>query len=94
MIDLNPLNVLGIRKLNFLPVHFSIIKSQDLGIMHTFLDDVESWIVNKLSGRYCLVNTPLLNSNENLEDTAVIGFEEAKEMTYFLLSCPYIRRNK
>lgn len=93
MIELNPLNVLGLRKVEFLPLHFSTIKTRDVGINTIFFDEIENWITNRLSGRYCIVNTPMIEKNNSLNNATVIGFEESKEMTYFLLSCPFIRRN-
>jgi hypothetical protein len=93
MIELNPLDVLGIRKIGFLPLHFSTIRARDIGLNTVFLDEIENWITDRLSGRYCIVNTPMIGHNDVLEDVTVLGFEEPKEITYFLLSCPFIRRN-
>jgi hypothetical protein len=93
MIELDPLSVLGIRKVDFLPLHFSTIRTRDIGIVNLFSGEIENWITNRLSGRYCIVNTPMIGKDNKLDDVTMIGFEESKEMTYFLLSCPFIRRN-
>ena len=94
MIELNPLDVLGIRKIGFLPLHFSTIRARDIGLNTVFLDEIENWITDRLSGRYCIVNTPMIGHNDVLEDVTVLEFEEPKEITNFLLRCPFIRRNK
>jgi hypothetical protein len=93
MIELNPLNVIDARKLDFLPIHFSKIKISDLDIYHMHIDAIENWINSRLRGRYCILTIPSI-INDRVENAKIIGFEESKELTYFLLSCPYIRRNK
>jgi hypothetical protein len=89
MFDLNPLDVLKQRKLKTLPPHFSKIKITESEIF----EGVEDWIKIKLKGRYCLVKYPNIDSSGSLKTTAVVGFEEQKELTYFMLACPILRRN-
>jgi hypothetical protein len=45
---------------------------------------MENWIDYKLTGRYSIVQKP----NKNGVQT-IIGFEDAKELTYFMLACPF-----
>lgn len=89
MISLNPLNVLKKRKVSHLPVHFSKMKINDGDL---FDEKVENWIISKLSGRYSLVHLPAINEDNTLRVSAFVGFENHKELTYFALACPYIRR--
>jgi hypothetical protein len=89
MFDLNPIDVLKQRKLKTLPPHFSKIKITDFEIF----EGIEDWIQTKLKGRYCIVKHPTIDSNEHLKSSLVIGFEEQKELTYFMLACPILRRN-
>lgn len=79
--NLNPLDVLNERSLSWIPQHFARIK-----VKHQFFDtDLEDWIKYKLKGRYCLIH--------NLDNsTATLGFEDDKELTYFMLACPHFRR--
>ena len=89
MFDLNPLDVLKQRKLKTLPPHFSKIKITE----SEMFEGVEDWIKTKLKGRYCLVRYPNIDNSGNLKTTSVVGFEDQKELTYFMLACPILRRN-
>jgi hypothetical protein len=88
MIDLNPLGVLKQRKVKTLPPHFVKI-----AILFDFDNNIEKWIENKLSGRYCVLKVPEIDSTGNLKSTLYAGFEDQKELTYFMLACPLLRRN-
>ena len=88
MFDLNPLDVLKQRKLKTLPPHFSKIKITE----SEMFEGVEDWIKTKLKGRYCLVRYPNIDNSGSLKSTTVVGFEEQKELTYFMLACPILRR--
>ena len=89
MFDLNPLDVLKQRKLKTLPPHFSKIKITE----SEMFEGVENWIKSKLKGRYCLVRYPNIDNSGSLKTTSVVGFEDQKELTYFMLACPILRRN-
>ena len=89
MFDLNPIDVLKQRKLKTFPPHFSKVKISEFELF----EGVEDWIQTKLKGRYCIVKHPNIDNNEHLKSSLVIGFEEQKELTYFMLACPILRRN-
>ncbi len=89
MFDLNPIDVLKQRKLNVLPPHFSKIKISESEIF----EGIEEWVKNKLKGRYCLVKYPGIDQEGNLKSSYHIGFEDQKELTYFMLACSILRRN-
>jgi hypothetical protein len=89
MIDLNPLEVLKTRELKTLPPHFTKVKVGDFErIDHRIIN----WIKSKLFGRYCVVQYPSIDSENKFRTSTFIGFEEQKELTYFMLACPYLRR--
>ena len=89
MFDLNPLDVLKQRKMKFLPVHFVHTKIPETSIWE---DSLENWIENKLKGRYCITKIPQIDEHGKLRSTAILGLEDQKEMTYFILACPHARR--
>jgi hypothetical protein len=89
MIDLNPLDALKQRKMKFLPVHFVKTKLSEI---HMFDDEVEQWVRSKLKGRYFISKVPSLDQNGKLKSIPILGLEDQKEMTYFMLACPHIRR--
>jgi hypothetical protein len=87
----NYLDLLNIRQLGWLPIHFhktNISMSEYLNI-----DDLEYWIRDKLNGRFYLGKSPAITADDHLKSTVVLAFEEQKELTYFMLACPFLRRN-
>lgn len=89
MFDLNPIDVLKQRKLKTIPPHFSKIKVSE----GELFEGVEEWVKSKLKGRYCLAKQPGIDKTGNLRSTFFLGFEDQKELTYFMLACPLLRRN-
>lgn len=89
MFDLNPIDILKQRKLKTLPPHFSKIRISEIDLF----EGVEDWIQNKLKGRYCIVKYPSIDSTGNLKSISFVGLEDQKELTYFMLACPHLRRN-
>jgi hypothetical protein len=88
--DLKPLDVLGKRKINFMPVHFVKTKISDVEFIE---DEIVNWIDTKLEGRYSMSCEPVIDSKGKIILAIYAGFENQKELTYFLLACPYLRRN-
>jgi hypothetical protein len=90
MLELNPLDVLNSRQLTTLPPHFSKTKIATGDRVDT---KIVNWIRSKLSGRFCVVTYPHLTNDERFQTATFVGFEEQKELTYFMLACPHLRRN-
>ncbi len=91
MIELNPLDVLHVRKLSRIPKHFSKIKLSDSGFVAD-LNEIESWIENRCRNRYSISRIAITDSTGKVKESIFAGFEEEKELTYFMLACPYFRR--
>ena len=89
MFELNPIDVLRKREIGFMPPHFSKIKLSD---DDSLFDEKSDWIKNKLKGRYYINHAPSIDNNK-LKTTTFIGFEDPKELTYFMLACPFLRRS-
>lgn len=89
MYDLNPLDVLKQRKVKTLPPHFAKFVLPE-GFL--FEDDFVSWVEAKLKGRFCFARVPAISESGHLRSSTVIAFEDQKELTYFMLACPYLRR--
>jgi len=90
MLELNPLDVLNIRQLDTMPPHFCKTKISSADRTYR---DVTNWIRSKLAGRYCVVTYPAVGNNDKFQTSTFVGFEEEKELTFFMLACPYLRRN-
>jgi hypothetical protein len=89
MIELNPLDVLDSRKMNRIPPHFFKTELRDGEI---FNHELEDWIKLRLKGRYSLRQIPLVDKDGKLKNSTHVAFEEEKELTYFMLACPNLRR--
>lgn len=89
MFELNPIEVLKQRKISTIPPHFKKMQISETEIFN----GLEEWVKTKLKGRYCIAKQPSIDSAGNLRSNFFIGFEDSKELTYFMLACPILRRN-
>ena len=85
--EVNALDVLKCRKIDYLPCHFKTTEIEYMSIK-----DLEKWIREKLTGRYCITKKISFDSDDKMQSKIVAGFEKHTELTYFMLACPHIRR--
>ncbi len=90
MLDLNALDILNCRKVSVEAPHFSKISVSGKEWMD---DKIEEWIIANLKGRYYLIDQPYITDEGKLKTAKFAGFEDHKEITYFILACPHLRRN-
>lgn len=88
--EINPLGVLKMRKLSFIPEHFTKIT------LDTFVNvkELEHWITFNLNSRYSLKKTYDLNQNNKLVEVIEVGLEDPREITMLTLGCPHIHKTK
>lgn len=84
MHQINPLNILGIRKVTFMPKHFVKVEVDSLNTRRIIKGYVESWIKQRLEGRYAIIETTTVENNTRTDKT-VFGFEVPSEASYFAL---------
>lgn len=84
--EVNPLGVLGLRKLTFIPEHFSRITASKI----TDIKLLEQWINYNLNSRYSLKTSISLNHNRKMVEVIEIGLEDPKEILMLTLGCPYL----
>jgi hypothetical protein len=83
----NYLNILNIRKLNFIPKHFTTIKIINESYWgNSILTSLDKWIYNNLNGRYAIVEDLDILENKTVK-VCKIGFEIRSESSYFTLGC-------
>ena len=88
--EVNPLNVLDARRLNYIPAHFA-----RMSIVTFRITEIDQWIYLNLDSRYAIAKTLRVNpSNNRLEEIQEIGIEDSKELTMLSLACPYMDKNK
>lgn len=89
MLEINELDIVGGRYLDYIPKHFAKIKISDKDY---FDSSIPEWISNRLKGRYAVGTIPSIDNQGRLKLTAYAAFEDQKELTYFMLACPHLRR--
>lgn len=88
--ELNPLSVLGVRRLSFIPEHFTKFSVQDIKNIHI----LDHWINYNLNSRYAITKGITLNSKNRWSEVIEIGLEDPAEMSMLLLSCPHITKKE
>lgn len=84
--EVNPLSVLGLRKLNFIPDHFAKVtvnKTIDTKL-------IDNWINYNLNSRYAISKNLSIDQNKKMIEVLEIGLEDPKEITMLTLGCPYL----
>lgn len=83
MLDISSLSILGKRRVNWMAPHF-----HTCSLGEVFFQDlqIQQWIENKLKGRYSLIT-----GIDAKGSVVKVGFEDEKELTFFMLACPHIR---
>lgn len=83
----NPLSVLKMRRLSFIPEHFSSILVKDFKTEPKLLDQ---WINYNLNSRYAIKKTFILDETNRMVEVTEIGIEDPLELTMLTLGCPYL----
>lgn len=84
--EVNPLSVLKLRKLSFIPAHFKTISidgSADIKLL-------DRWINYHLNSRYSIKKVHSLDTNKKVVEVIEIGMEDPREITMLTLGCPYV----
>ncbi len=84
----NPKDFLGIRRLNFQPSHLECV---DLPFTYNLEKALDKWIFNNLKNRYYIAKTVGLTNTSTVDQTMRVGFEDPKELSYFVLACPHLK---
>jgi hypothetical protein len=85
----NRLDFYGVRRPTAAPAHFEYITIP----MHYNLEkSIVRWIADHLKGRYYVGRAIEIKSEtRDMADVLKIGFEDAKELSYFTLACPHLK---
>jgi len=79
----NPLNLLDLRRVRFPARHFHYTTRNRYNPNRS--SSVDDWIYQNLNGRYYIGQTLILDSTNTITYATKIGFEEQKELSFFLL---------
>ena len=86
--SVNPLNVLGARRLSFIPKHFATMTIKAINT-----DKIDVWVYQNLDSRYAIIKSLHVDSSNKMVEIHELGVEDAKELTILSLSCPYLDKN-
>jgi hypothetical protein len=87
-IEPNPLNVFDIRRVDFCPPYFETVH---FPLTYNLQESIERWIESNLKSRYYIGKSVNIVDNTIQSNLIKIGFEESKEMSYFMLACPHLK---
>ena len=84
----NALNFFNIRQLRVAPPHleYSTLKQS-----YKFEDAITKWIVKNLKGRFFIGKKVDLDKENTVATLINLGFEDPKELSYFMLACPLLK---
>jgi len=88
--ELNPLGVLELRKLSFVPEHFAKIAVS----LQVDSRSIEKWIVTNLNSRYAFQKKFKINQDKKIITMIEIGLEDPKEITMLTLGCQYLYKER
>jgi hypothetical protein len=87
--SVNPLSVLGMRKLNFVPGHFARFTIRDF---RGDTKNLDQWINYNLNSRYAIIRRIALDQNKKMIEVVEIGIEDPRELTMLSLGCPHLHK--
>jgi len=83
--DVNPLNVLGMRRLTQIPPNFTKFQIKNFVDMR----ELDRWIYLNLNSRYCVKKSTAIIKNK-LTTIIEVGIEDPKEVSMMTLACPHL----
>lgn len=86
---INPLDIFEVRRVDFCPPYF---ETTIFPLRYNVKEAISEWIEDNLSGRYYVGKT--ITSHKTMNSNVKIGFENTKELSYFLLACPHLKYNQ
>jgi len=86
--EVNPLSVLNLRKLMFIPEHFAKIS-----VELTDIKLLDHWVNYHLNSRYAIKKQYSVDHNNKMIEVIEIGIEDFREVTMLMLGCPYIYKH-
>lgn len=85
---INPLNVLECREVSVPPDHFHYVY---LDMRYNIAKSLKEWILENQKHRFYIGETLKINDQNQFKVQIKIGFEEAKEASFFLLACSHLK---
>jgi hypothetical protein len=87
---INTLEILNLRQVDFPPTHFDYIT---LPMKFNLEESLAKWISKNLKKRFFVGKKLCLDKKNSRLIQLTVGFEDSKEMSYFMLACPHLKYN-
>ena len=84
----NPLNFFNLRRVYVCAPHFEYTIVQKT--QYHLVKKINKWIETNLNKRYYIDQNISVDHNNSFVYNIKIGFEDKKELSFFLLTCPFI----
>tara|TARA_E500000081_G_C6037734_1_gene307757 strand:+ start:630 stop:911 length:282 start_codon:yes stop_codon:yes gene_type:complete len=84
----NPLEVFKARQVPTAVPYFEYV---NIPTRYNLEGSLSKWIQANLRNRYYIGKGVTLDPENKLNQVITIGFEETKEMSYFMLACPHLK---
>lgn len=78
------------RRVDFCPPHFA---TANFARSYNLEEAIDMWIHQNLKGRFFIGKNVELDEKNSYKNIYTIGFEEQKELSYFMLACPHLKYN-
>jgi|TARA_B110000977_G_scaffold197860_1_gene281461 hypothetical protein len=85
---INPLNVFEVRQAKSAPPHFEYV---NLPMTYNIEGTIVKWVTNNLKHRFYVGKNVTLDGTNKLTQVLTVGFEETKDMSFFMLACPHLK---
>jgi hypothetical protein len=85
---ISPDDFFQIRRLQHQPPHLATI---DIAYTYNMESAISKWIDTNLKKRYFLKKVIGLRHESKIESVLRAGFEDPKELSYFVLACPHLK---
>ena len=84
----NPLHIFDIKRVIHPPPHFEYV---NVPLKYNLEESLNKWIDNHLKNRYFIGRNVSLDKDNSITSVITVGFEEKKDMSYFMLACPHLK---
>jgi hypothetical protein len=85
----NALNLYDFRQSKVCPPYF---ESVVLPFKYNMEDAIRRWILDHTKGRFHVgKSVSIIGESNSIESVIKIGFENPKDMSYFMLACPHLK---
>ena len=84
----NALNFFELRQLSVAPPHFEYITLKQ---NYNLEEAMAKWILKNLKSRFFIGKKVAIDKDNTINTMINLGFEDPKELSYFMLACPHLK---